>query len=191
MFLLPALILFLLFVIYPIFRSVYYSLFNWNGLGKATDFVGLENFKSILADKVFIQSAWNALLLIVLSLGVQLPLALVLAILVGRDLPGRGFFRTIFFMPYVLSEVNVAIMWLLLYNADPDRGFFNAILVKLGAEPVAWMGDTKIVLIAVFVALTWKYFGLHMLLDLTGLQNIPKEVEEAAKIDGADGIQIL
>jgi raffinose/stachyose/melibiose transport system permease protein len=189
LFLLPALILFLLFVIYPIFHSVYYSMFDWNGLGKATDFVGLENFRSILADKVFSKAMGNALLIIVLSLGVQLPLAMMLAVLVGRDLPGRGFFRTIFFLPYVLSEVNIAIMWLLLYNADPDRGFFNAILVKLGAAPVDWMGDLKIVLIAVFIALTWKYFGFHMLLYLTGLQNIPKEVEEAATIDGANGFQ--
>lgn len=189
LFLLPALVLFLIFVIYPIFHSVYYSMYDWNGLGKATDFVGLGNFKSILADKVFIKALGNSLLLIVLSLGVQLPLAMMLAVLVGRDLPGRGLFRTIFFLPYVLSEVNVAIMWMLLYNADPDRGFFNAILVKLGAAPVDWMGDLKIVLIAVFVALTWKYFGFHMLLYLTGLQNIPKEVEEAATIDGANGFQ--
>ncbi len=189
LFILPALILFVIFVIYPIFRSVYFSMFDWNGLGKATDFIGLGNFKTILADKVFVKAIGNVLLLIVLSLGVQLPLAMGLAVLVGRDLPGRGFFRTIFFMPYVLSEVNVAIIWMLLYNADPDRGFINAILVNLGASPVAWMADLKIVLIAVFVALTWKYFGFHMLLYLTGLQNIPKEIEEAATIDGANGIQ--
>jgi len=189
LFILPALILFVIFVIYPIFRSVYFSMFDWNGLGKATDFIGLGNFKTILADKVFVKAIGNVLLLIVLSLGVQLPLAMGLAVLVGRDLPGRGFFRTIFFMPYVLSEVNVAIIWMLLYNADPDRGFINAILVNLGASPVAGMADLKIVLIAVFVALTWKYFGFHMLLYLTGLQNIPKEIEEAATIDGANGIQ--
>ena len=127
LFLLPALILFLLFVIYPIFRSIYFSMFDWNGLGPAVDFVGLENFKNILTDKVFLKALRNVLLIIVFSLGLQLPLALALAVLVGRDLPGRGIFRTIFFMPYVLSEVNVAIMWMLLYNPDPERGFLNAI----------------------------------------------------------------
>lgn len=189
LFLLPALILFLLFVVYPIFRSVYFSMFNWNGLGPATKFVGLGNFRTILADKVFIKAMGNVLLIVVFSLGLQLPMALGLAILVGRDLPGRGFFRTIFFMPYVLSEVNVAIMWLLLYNADPDRGFINAVIVLLGGKPVTWLASTSIVLLAVFIAMTWKYFGFHMLLYLTGLQNIPKEIEEAARIDGANSFQ--
>jgi raffinose/stachyose/melibiose transport system permease protein len=189
LFLAPALILFLLFVVYPIFRSIYFSLFDWNGLGPAVDFVGLENFKTILTDKVFIKALWNGFLIIVFSLGLQLPLALALAVLVGRDLPGRGVYRTIFFLPYVLSEVNVAIMWMLLYNPDPERGFLNSIAVLFGAEPVAWLGNTNIVLLAVFIALTWKYFGFHMLLYLAGLQNIPLELEEAARIDGANSFQ--
>jgi raffinose/stachyose/melibiose transport system permease protein len=189
LFLLPAFILFLLFVIYPIFRSVYYSLFNWNGFGPAVDYVGLQNFIDILKDKVFIKALENGLLIVVFSLGLQLPLSMALAVLVGRDLPGRAVFRTIFFMPYVLSEVNTAIMWMLLYTADPERGLLNAILVHLGFQPVIWLGDTNVVMIAVFIALTWKYFGFHMLLFLTGLQNIPRDIEEAARIDGASSFQ--
>jgi len=190
LFLLPALILFLLFVIYPIFRSIYYSLFDWNGLGPAVDMVGLQNYIKILTDEAFLKAVGNVLVIILLSLGVQLPLALLLAVLVGRDLPGRALFRTICFLPYVLSEVNTAIMWILLYNPDPRRGFLNAILVLIpGVEPVAWLSDMKIVLLAVFIALTWKFFGFHMLLYLTGLQNIPREVEEAALIDGANSFQ--
>lgn len=189
LFLLPALILFLLFVVYPIFRSIYFSMFDWNGLGPAIDYVGLENFEKILTDKVFMKALWNVFLIIVFSLGLQLPLALALSVLVGRNLPGRGLFRTIFFMPYVLSEVNVAIMWMLLYNADPERGLLNAIVVLLGGKPIAWLGDTSVVLLAVFIALTWKFFGFHMLLYLAGLQNIPLDLEEAARIDGANSIQ--
>lgn len=189
LFLLPALILFLLFVIYPIFRSVYFSLFDWNGLGPAVDFVGLQNFKDILSDQVFLKAVRSVLLIIVFSLCIQLPLALALAVMVGRGLPGRGLFRTILFMPYVLSEVNVAIMWMLLYNPDPDRGLLNAIVVGLGGEPIGWLSDPKIVLFSIFFALTWKYFGFHMLLYLAGLQNIPIEIEEAARIDGANGFQ--
>jgi len=189
LFLAPALILFLLFVVYPIFRSIYFSMYDWNGLGPAEDFVGMGNFITILTDKVFIKALWNVLLVIVFSLGLQLPLALALAVLVGRNLPGRGVFRTIFFMPYVLSEVNVAIMWMLLYNPDPDRGLLNAIAVLFGAEPVGWLSNTSIVLLSVFIALTWKFFGFHMLLYLAGLQNIPLELEEAARIDGANAFQ--
>jgi raffinose/stachyose/melibiose transport system permease protein len=189
LFLLPALILFLLFVIYPIFRSIYFSMFDWNGLGPAVDFVGLQNFQKILTDKVFLRAIWNVLLIIVFSVGLQLPLALALAVLVGRDLPGRGIFRTIFFMPYVLAEVNVAIMFMLLYNPDPERGLLNGLVVALGAKPVGWLSDPNIVLLSIFFALTWKFFGFHMLLYLAGLQNIPTELEEAARIDGANSFQ--
>jgi raffinose/stachyose/melibiose transport system permease protein len=189
LFLLPALILFLLFVIYPIFRSIYFSTFNWNGLGPAVKYVGIENFKTILTDQVFLKAIKNVLLLVVFSVGLQLPLALALAVMVGRDLPGRGLFRTIFFMPYVLSEVNVAIMWMLLYNPDPQRGLLNAIVVLFGAKPIGWLSNPSTVLLAIFVAITWKYFGFHMLLYLAGLQNIPTELEEAARIDGANSFQ--
>lgn len=189
LFLLPAIILFLLFVIYPIFRSVYYSLFDWNGLGPAVNYVGLQNFIDIISDSIFLKAIENGIFIVVFSLGIQLPLAMTLAVLVGRNLPGRAIFRTIFFMPYVLSEVNTAIMWMLLYTADPERGLLNAILVNFGLQPVIWLGDTSVVMIAVFIALTWKYFGFHMLLFLTGLQNIPKDIEEVARIDGANSFQ--
>ncbi len=190
LFLSPALILFLMFVIYPIAQSIYYSLFNWKGFGPAVNFVGLDNYKNILGDKVFSMALRNGLLIVIFSLVLQLPLSMALAVLVGRDLPGRVFFRTIFFLPYVLSEVIAAIMWLFLYNPDPTRGFLNAVLVLFpGGEAQSWLGNTNIVLLAVFVALTWKYFGFHMLLYLTGLQNIPAEIEEAASIDGANSFQ--
>lgn len=189
LFLLPALILFVLFVIYPIFRSVYFSTFKWTGLGQAVDNVGLANYVKIFSDKVFLGAVKNVLIIIVLSLAIQLPMALALAVMVGRDLPGRAVFRTIFFLPYVISEVNAAIMWTLLYNANADRGLLNAILVNLGFQSVGWLSDVNVVMISVFIVLTWKYFGFHMLLFLTGLQNIPREIEEAACIDGANSFQ--
>jgi raffinose/stachyose/melibiose transport system permease protein len=186
LFLLPAVVLFLLFVVYPIFQSVYYSLYNWKGFGPAEDFVGLNNFINILSDGIFLTALRNGALIVGFSLVLQLPLSLALAVLVGRDLPGRIFFRTIFFLPYVLSEVITAIMWVGLYNPDPDRGLINALLAFIpGAAAQTWLSNPDTVLLAVFAALTWKYFGFHLLLFLTGLQNIPSEVEEAARIDGA------
>ncbi len=191
-FLLPAFILFLMFVVYPIGQSVYYSFFTWKGFGPAVNFQGLSNYKGILTDTIFQKAILNSLLIMVLSLGLQLPLSLALAIMVGRDLPGRVFFRMIFFMPYVLSEVVVAIMWQGLYNPDPTRGLFNAILTLIpGVQAIAWLGDTSSVLACIFVVITWKYFGLHMLLYMAGLQGIPPEIEEAARMDGANGIQLL
>ena len=189
LFLLPAVLLFFAFVVYPILQSVYYSLFDWKGFGPAVDFVGLENYKNILSDMVFLKALKNGLLIILFSLVFQLPLSLLLAVLVGRDLPGRVFFRTVFFMPYVLSEVITALMWLFIYNPDPERGFINAIVVFFGGDAQTWLASTDLVMPAIFVALTWKYFGFHMLLYLTGLQNIPQEVEEAGRIDGANSFQ--
>jgi len=189
LFLLPAIVLFLVFVVYPILQSVYYSMFNWKGFGPAVDFVGIENYKNILTDKVFLKALKNGLLIILFSLVFQLPLSLLLAMLVGRDLPGRVFFRTIFFMPYVLSEVITALMWLFIYNPDPERGFINAVVVFFGGEAQTWLASTGLVMPAIFLALTWKYFGFHMLLYMTGLQNIPQEVEEAGRIDGANALQ--
>ena len=192
LFLLPSVILFAIFLIYPIIRSGYYSLFNWNGLGPATKFVALNNYKQILADQVFIKAIWNSILIVVLSLVIQLPLALMLAIMVGRDLPGRAFFRSIFFMPYVISEVITAIIWISMFSPDPDRGFINALLVLIpGAHAQNFLGDVNQVMACVFVVLTWKYFGLHMLLFMTGLQNIPRDIEESAMIDGANRWQSI
>ncbi len=190
-FLLPAIILFTVFVIYPIFRSVYFSLFDWNGLGPATDFIGLDNYRRILSDKIFRKAIINNLIIAGLSLLVQLPLSLAIAIMVGKDFPGRALFRTIFFLPYVLSEVITAIIWLGLFNPNPDRGFINAILVFLGFESQAFLGDPGLVLFSIFIVLSWKYFGLHMLLFMAGLQNIPHELEEACLIDGANKWQML
>jgi len=187
LFLLPAVILFVLFLIYPIFRSVYYSLFNWNGLGPATKFIGLNNFKLILTDQVFMKAIGHCLIIVVFSLAVQLPLALMLAIMVGRDLPGRVFFRSVFFMPYVISEVITAIIWISMFSPDPENGFINALLILIpGVHPQNFLGDMNQVMLCVFLVLSWKYFGLHMLLFMAGLQNIPRELEEAAMIDGAN-----
>lgn len=192
LFLLPAIVIFLVFLIYPIFRSAYYSLFDWNGFGPAVNFIGLDNFEQILTDQVFMRAVGNGLLIVVLSLAIQLPFSLALAIMVGRDLPGRAFFRMIFFLPYVLSEVITAIIWLSLLSPDPERGLINALLVLIpGVQPQMFLSDIHVVMACVFVVLTWKYFGLHMLLYMAGLQGIPREIEEAALIDGANRWQLI
>jgi len=167
LFLLPAFIFLSIFLVYPIFRSAYYSLFNWNGMGPAVDYVGLENFKRLIADQIFLKAVRNGILIVIFSLVIQLPLAMGLALIVGRNIPGRAFFRAIFFMPYVLSEVITAIMWLILYNPNPRRGFLNAIINII------------------------PFLEPQMLLYITGLQNIPKEIEEAALIDGVNSRQMV
>jgi raffinose/stachyose/melibiose transport system permease protein len=191
LFLAPALLLFSVFLIYPIAQSAYYSFFNWKGFGPPTDFVGTNNYLRILTDKSFLRALQNGLLIAGLSITVQLPLALSLALIVGRHLPGRIFFRTIFFLPYVFSEVITALVWQALLHPDPHYGLINALLGNLGLSAIPFLGDPKTVMLGIFIALTWKYFGFHMLLYMAGLQNIPAELEEAAKIDGASGLQTL
>ncbi len=184
-FLLPALVLYAVFVMLPVVQAVRYSLFNWNGLGPLTEFVGLKNFATVLGSPVFITSISNNLLVIVLSLGLQIPFSLALAVALNRRFPGRAVFRLLFFLPYVLSEAVTGIVFSLMLRPESlvDSAFH---LVGAGSLIQDWLGDGTMVMITMFVIITWKYFGFHMILMLAGLQGIPHEIEEAALIDGAD-----
>ena len=183
-FLLPALALYLVFVIFPIIQAAHFSLYKWNGLGPLEDFIGLKNYQVALASDVFWQAVSNNVLVIVLSLLLQIPFSLGLAVLLNRHFPGRAVFRLLFFIPYVLSEAITGIVFRLLLQ--PDALFDSAFkAVGLGGFIQDWLGNTDTVMIALFVIISWKYFGFHMILLLAGLQGIPKEIEEAALIDGA------
>ena len=184
-FLLPALVLYGLFVLLPVIQAVRFSLFKWNGLGPLTDFVGLKNYVTALSSPIFITSVSNNLLIIVLSLGIQIPFSLALAVLLNRRFPGRAVFRLLFFVPYVLSEAVTGIVFSLMLRPGSlvDSGLAA---VGLGGLIQDWLGDGTMVMITLFVIISWKYFGFHMILLLAGLQGIPHEIEEAALIDGAD-----
>jgi raffinose/stachyose/melibiose transport system permease protein len=191
LFLAPAVILFLVFMVMPVLYAGFVSFFSWKGFGPPTDFIGVDNYAKILQDKVFMKAVIHGGTILLLSILVQLPLALGLALLVGRELRGRAIFRTIFFMPYILAEVSTAAIWRFTIEADPQTGLVNGVIKLLGLKTVPWLGSLDTVMFAIFLALTWKFFGYHMLLYLAGLQNIPVEVEEAASIDGANGFQTL
>ncbi|MEP7291086.1 MAG: sugar ABC transporter permease [Chloroflexota bacterium] len=191
-FLLPGMILFLLFVLMPIVQSAYYSLYRWDGFGPPTNFVGLENYERLLNHEVFQISLTHSLTIMVLSLGIQLPLALGLALLVGRGkLKAKRVFRAILFVPYVFSEVITAIIWR--YVLSPGDGLMNRALATFipNYQPISWLGDRNVVLYAYFAVLTWKYFGFHMILYMAGLQGIPTDLEDAARIDGATEGNVL
>ena len=185
LFLLPALALYCVFVLMPIAQAAHFSLYKWNGLQPLTDFVGLKNYQTALASDTFRTAVANNLLIVGLSLAIQIPFALGLAVLLNRRFPGRAIFRLIFFLPYVLSEAITGIVFSLLLQPGSfvDSGLRSA---GLGALVQDWLGDSTIVMITLFVIISWKYFGFHMILLLAGLQGIPHEIEEAALIDGAD-----
>ena len=186
LFLTPALALYVLFVIVPIIQARNYSLYKWNGLTPLTDFIGLKNYEVALRSDAFRdRDRQQRLLIIVLSLAVQIPFSLAIAVMLNRRFPGRAIFRLLFFLPYVLSEAVTGIVFRLLLQ--PGAFVDSAMTaVGLGALVQDWLGDPTVVMWTLFVIISWKYFGFHMILMLAGLQGIPRELEEAALIDGAD-----
>ncbi|WP_344666932.1 sugar ABC transporter permease [Catenulispora yoronensis] len=180
----PATVLFLAFVIAPIGIAVYYSLYTWNGFGPLSDFVGLKNYTDALTGSVFRTAVRHNLVLVGLSLVLQLPIVLALALLLNRRMRGRSVFRVIVFAPYLLSEATAAIVWTLMLSPD---GFVDRTLraFGLGSLVHGWLADPGIVFYVLFVVITWKYLGFGVILLLAGLQAVPGELREAAAIDGA------
>lgn len=190
-FLLPAAIIYVGLVLLPVAQAVYYSFHRWNGLGPIGNFNGLSNYARALGDDAFVGALGHNLQLVAMSLAIQLPLSLGLALLIREIRWGRAMFRTIFFLPFVLSEVVTGVIWTFVYR--PQGGLINALLKLFSPEmkETALLADPKTVLYALFVVITWKFFGYHMILYIAGLQNIPHEIEEAAAIDGCSRLQAL
>lgn len=184
LFMTPALLLYGVLVLVPIAQAAYYSLYRWNGLKPLTDFVGLGNYAKVLADPVFVGAVSHNVLVILLSLTIQIPFALALAIALNGRFRGRSLLRLVFFAPYVISEAITGVVFRLILTPD---GMADRTLdaFGLGFLRQEWLGDPAIVLLTLFVIISWKYFGFHMILLLAGLQGIPRELEEAAAIDGA------
>ena len=190
LFLLPALLLYSVFVLIPIVQAAHYSLYKWNGMTPLTDFVGLANYERALTDATFLKAATHNAIIIVLSLVIQIPFALGVALMLNRRFKGRWIFRLVFFAPYVISEVIAGVVWrLILQPGGLADGALTA--VGLGSLYFPWLADPDTVLWALFVIISWKYFGFHMVIMLAGLQSIPRELEEAAAIDGASRRQAL
>jgi len=188
LFLLPAFLIYTSVVIGPTIYTAFLSLFKWNGVGPKV-FVGLNNYINLFSkDKVFWLSLKNNLIWVVLTLVIIMALALAFALLFNRDFIGRAFFRSYFYFPYTLSFILIAIAWRKLY--DPSIGILNESLraLNLGDYTSTYTANPKIALYCVFAAAAWQGIGQPMILFLTGLQTVPQEVLEAAKIDGAGPI---
>ena len=184
----PALVLFVGFVLVPIGIAAYYGLYNWTGYGPLSDFIGLHNYKIILTDPVFRSSLIHNVIIAVLSLVIQLPISIGIALLMNRKIRGSSFLRVAVFAPYVVSLATTAVLWSLLLEPS---GFVDQLFkaVGLGSLVHFWLADPTIVLYTMFVVLTWQYIGFGIILLLAGLQGIPSELREAAAIDGATGWQ--
>ncbi|MFG2060850.1 carbohydrate ABC transporter permease [Micromonospora sp. NPDC048871] len=185
----PAIIVYVMFVLVPMGFAFYYSLFRWRGVGPPTEYIGFDNYVMAFQDPIFLDALRNNALIVFGSLIIQGPIALGVALLLNRHFRGRTVFRLLAFVPYVLAEVTVGIMWKLILT---ENGTFDALLRSLGLGGLvqAWLADLDIVIWTLLFVLTWKYVGFAIILLLAGLSNVPQELNEAAEIDGASWWQI-
>ncbi|ODT71243.1 MAG: sugar ABC transporter permease [Pelagibacterium sp. SCN 63-23] len=189
LFLPPAVILFTLFVVMPMIDAATFSFFKWNGYGPITEFVGLKNYEDVLTHRNFGTAVRNSLIAVAVSLLIQLPLAMWCAIALSERGVSINVMRTIFFLPFMLAEVAAGLIWKFVY--DGNYGLLPAIGGAIGVEMPFVLGDRTWVIPAIMLVITWKYFGFHMMIYIAGLQSIPREVIEAARLDGVKKWQIV
>jgi raffinose/stachyose/melibiose transport system permease protein len=187
LFLLPALAIFLVFVVWPIMQSFGYSFLTWDGVQDPTA-AGVANYTRLLNDPVFWRAIGNNVIVVIWSLVTQIPLAIALAILLTGKLKGSAFFRTLYFAPLVLSDVLVASVWGWIYNAP--IGMLNSFLKSIHVAPLGWLGDPNLSLIGILVVSTWRFLGFYIVIYIAAIQGIPDELYEAARIDGAGNWQL-
>lgn len=191
LFIFPAAVLFVGIIIVPIIMSAIYSFHEWDGI---TDmkFIGVKNYIELFTSESagFPKTILNALLLAILSVFIQLPISLALALRISRGIKGERFFMTVFFIPVLISTVVIGQLWLKIYN--PRYGILNVALETLGLDSWChtWLGEQETALMAVFMPTLWQYVGYHMLLMYAGVKSVSPDVIEAAKIDGANGWQV-
>nr|WP_297430047.1 sugar ABC transporter permease [uncultured Actinotalea sp.] len=185
----PAILVFVSFVIFPVVMAAYYGFYRWNGFGPPQDFVGLGNYLTILQDSDFHDALLHNGFIVVLSLVLQGPAAIALALLLNQRMRGRSLIRVLIFVPYVIAEVIVGTGWSLMLRTG---GAVDDVLERLGlgSLSVDWLADPDVAIWTLMAIITWKYIGFAVILFLAGLQSIPDELFEAAAIDGASYWQI-
>ncbi len=180
----PALVVFTVFMFIPIALTFWYSLHRYSGFGRLT-WIGLENYRHLVSDPTFWQSLLNTVVFTVISVPLSMALGLGSALLLNRVLPGRGLFRALIYVPVVVSGVAAGIIFLRLF--DPLRGILNQLLSTVGLPNVDWQGDGRAAFLSVIIVTTWQGIGFGMVVYLAGLQGIPRDLYEAAALDGATG----
>ena len=187
LFLAPGIILFLVYVIIPIFQSLLISLYEWDGIGAMT-FIGLDNYRELLGDEFFYISLRNNLYWLVLFM-LAPPIGLAIAIFLNQNVLGIRIYKSLFFFPFVISQAVVGLVFTWFY--DPSNGLMNIILDWFGMGPIAVLADEDYVNFGIIAAALWPQIAYCMILYLTGLNNIQADQIEAARIDNAYGWKIL
>ncbi|GAB2572256.1 carbohydrate ABC transporter permease [Gracilibacillus alcaliphilus] len=187
LFILPAFGLLLLFILNPMAQSLITSFYDVNLISDQRSFLGMENYQHLLNDASFYQSLGNSFYFAILVIPIQTALALTLALLVKRSFPGVGVFRTIYFIPFIISMGVASSIFRMMYNKE--AGLFNVILDGIGLPVLPFLSNPDIAMIGIVILGTWKSMGFFMIVFLAGLNNIPNDLYEAAQIDGAGPIK--
>jgi raffinose/stachyose/melibiose transport system permease protein len=192
LFLLPALIFMVIFIYQPVVQSFRFSLYNWSAFSTDWDYIGFDNYTRVFKDDIFYKSLENNFWYAVISVACQVCFGLVLAALIESNILGRFpglFFRTVLFLPSVLAITIIGVMWQLMYN--PSVGLINQALTQVGLESYkhTWLGEEGTAIFAIIGVSQWQWTGYIMILFIVAIQAVPKDLYEAARIDGANGIQ--
>ena len=185
----PTLLIFGWVRMFPIVETLRLSFFQWNLLSKNKPFVGLENFIELFQDDQFLTALTNTAIIAFGAMAVTIPASMVLAAVIYHRTKSRfaGFYETAVFIPHVVSLVPAAMAWKWIFDAK--LGPLNAVIVALGGEAQPWLFDPVLSLICIILLVSWQTLGYAVLIYLVGFRNLPKTVYEAAKLDGASGIQ--
>ena len=182
----PAVILLIAFLVVPMIYTVYFSGFKYQIMRPdAMKFIGFENYQKLFSDKNFWLALKNTVYFTVIVVPCQCALALALALLVSKKFRGVAVFRTMYFAPQLTSMVVISVLWSVLYNANPNTGLINSILVSLGMSPIKFLSDANTAMNSIIFMSAWQGAGYQMMIFLAGLQGIPRDQYEAASLDGA------
>ncbi|KIO67592.1 MULTISPECIES: carbohydrate ABC transporter permease [Bacillaceae] len=187
LYVLPALFLVLFLIYIPMILTGYYGLMKWDGVGEMK-FIGLDNYIKLVQDKLFWESTWHSILLGLFSV-LSLIGYLIVSLVLASKIKGANIFRKIYIIPMLLSSVAIAQLWIKIF--DPMNGLINSFLTSIGVENVPlWLADPEIALYAIFIPIVWQYAGFYIIIIYAALVNVPEELIEAARIDGANAFQI-
>ncbi|GGF88026.1 carbohydrate ABC transporter permease [Paenibacillus aceti] len=187
LFILPAFILFLAFFIYPVFTAINNSFTSWNGISKTVNYIGFDNYVQAFNDDAFWKSVRNNVYFILFSCLIQVPLIIIFSLLIANVKKFKGLYKTAVFMPSIMSTAVIGILWGFIYN--PDFGLANEVLGLFGVSPIYWLSDKNWAMISILITNAWQWTGFYIVMVLAAILSIPKELDEAAAIDGATGVQ--
>lgn len=183
LFVAPALIVFIVFSIYPILNTIFLSFYEWDMISPTKEFVGIKNYQTLFRDVKFYQTLSNTFVYMLLTVGLGVILAIALALFLRKDIRINKFMQNLIFTPYIVSLASISFLWMWLMNND--FGLLNYLLSLVGVGPIDWLGNPKVALISLVIISVWKTLGYNTLIILSALQSIPKHLYEAASLDKA------